>query len=53
MTVFERQIELSKYARHTPKAPLDIQYNRGRQDCIEYNPYSDDAKYFLMCENKR
>lgn len=52
MKADNRQRRLSEDARKTHKAPLDAKYNRGRKDCIEGNIYSDDAKYFLMCENK-
>lgn len=40
---------IRNYARNTSKTN-DTQYNRGRKDCIEGNIWTDDAKYFLLCE---
>ena len=40
---------ISNYARNTSKTN-DTQYNRGRKDCIERNIWTEDAKYFLLCD---
>lgn len=40
---------ISNYARNTSKTH-DTQYNRGRKDCIAGNIWTEDAHYFLFCE---
>ena len=41
---------IQAYAQSTHKTH-DTQYNQGRKDCIEGNIWTDNAKYFMLCEN--
>ena len=41
--------EIRQFALYTTPARQDTKFNRGREDCINENPWSDDANYFLMC----
>lgn len=44
---------VAEFARRQHKAPLDSKFNEGRRDCLMYNPYSEAARYFLVCTNYR
>ena len=47
MFTYEEQIK--QFALKQPKAGKDVRYNRGRKDCINNNPWSEGAKYFVEC----
>ena len=46
-----KKSELQYYAMRCPETN-DHTYNEGKKNVVEWNFYTESAKYFLMCENE-